>query len=301
MCAMIHFLPPPTSRRRLIVPMFRQQRYHPLRADPSVWSRAFFPARVHSQGGLSATLPFGRFNPRAIGLLQSNQTGDRDASAAACVLRAGLPRGASGRHQCRIPAPPPFRGENHGQEDASTPDARPARKRSLAEFRHRPEAAGQGQGLHGRPDGSAGAFLRNAQGLLERRHGRRLRLRRRRDPALHRSQGRERQAGVPGRGRVPHAARHAAGRHALQHRRAAQAVRHLGKARLGPDRLPRPVGRHHVPGRDQRERAEGLRRDQRARLRPRRRRARGAHRRCPASARRAASSPATTRPRRTAR
>ena len=42
---------------------------------------------------------------------------------------------------------------------------------------------------------------------------------------------------------------HAAGRHALHHRHAAQDVRHLGEARLRPDRLPRPVRRHHVPGR----------------------------------------------------
>ncbi|MCK7580020.1 MAG: sulfite reductase, dissimilatory-type subunit alpha [Chromatiales bacterium] len=48
--------------------------------------------------------------------------------------------------------------------------------------------------------------------------------------------------------------------------------------------------RHHVPGRDDRQGAGRLRRDQRARLRPRRRRPGGAHRRCPASARRAASS-----------
>ena len=40
----------------------------------------------------------------------------------------------------------------------------------------------------------------------------------------------------------------------------------------GPDRLPRPERRHHVPGLLDRERAEGLRRAQRNRLRPRRRR-----------------------------
>ena len=119
-------------------------------------------------------------------------------------------------------------------------------------------------------------------------------------PALHRGQGRGQQAAVPGRRRVPHAAGDAAGRHALQHRRPAQDGRHLGEARLRADRVPRPVRRHHVPGRDHRERAARVRRDQRAGLRPGRRRPGGAHRRCPASAPRAASSPATTRPARTA-
>ena len=85
------------------------------------------------------------------------------------------------------------------------------------------------------------------------------------------------QAAVPCRRRVPHAARDAAGRHALQHRRAAQDGRHLGEARLGPHRLPRPVRRHHVPGGHQRERAARVRRDQRARLRSRRRGPGGAH------------------------
>jgi hypothetical protein len=86
-----------------------------------------------------------------------------------------------------------------------------------------------------------------------------------------------RHAGVPRRRRVPHPARAAAAGHALQHRRAAQDVRHLGEARLGPDRLPRPERRHHVPGRQDRQGAGRLRRAQRTGLRPRRRRPRGAH------------------------
>ena len=135
----------------------------------------------------------------------------------------------------------------------------------------------EGQGLRRRPARPARALVQDAQGLLEGRHRRRVRLRRRRHPALHRGQGREQQAAVPRRRRVPHAARDAAGRHALQHRRAAQDGRHLGEARLRPHRVPRPVRRHHVPGRDQRERAAGVRRDQRARLRPGRRRPGGAH------------------------
>ena len=57
----------------------------------------------------------------------------------------------------------------------------------------------------------------------------------------------------------------------------APALRHLGKARLGPDRLPRPERRHHVPGLLDRERAEGVRRTQRDRLRPRRRGPGAAH------------------------
>ena len=169
------------------------------------------------------------------------------------------------------------RRKGHGQSDVSDTHARPAGRRSLAELRHRLEAPRQGQGLRRRPPGPARAFVQDAQGLLEGRHRRRVRLWRRRDSPLHRSEGREQQAAVPRGGRIPHAAGHAARRHALQHRRAAQDGRHLGEARLGPDRLPRPVRRHHVPGRDQRKRAAGVRRDQRARLRPGRRRPGGAH------------------------
>jgi dissimilatory sulfite reductase alpha subunit len=51
---------------------------------------------------------------------------------------------------------------------------------------------------------------RTKQGLLEGRHGRRLRLRRRHHPALHRAEGRQGRAGVPRRRRVPHPARAAA-------------------------------------------------------------------------------------------
>ena len=120
-------------------------------------------------------------------------------------------------------------------------------------------------------------LLQDPQGLLEGRHRRRVRVRRRRHSPLHRGQGRGQQAAVSRRRRIPHPARDAARRHALQHRRAAQDGRHLGEARLGPDRVPRPVRRHHVPGRDQRERAAGVRRDQRAGFRPRRRRPRRAH------------------------
>ena len=170
------------------------------------------------------------------------------------------------------------RGEKaHGKADASDPHARPARERPVAELRHRPQASGQGQGLRRRPAGPARAVLQDPQGLLEGRHGRRVRLWRRRHPPVHRGQGRRQQAAVPGRRRVPHAARDAARRHALQHRRAAQDGRHLGKARLRPHRVPRPVGRHHVPGRDQRERAAGVRRDQRTGVRPGRRRPGRAH------------------------
>ena len=147
----------------------------------------------------------------------------------------------------------------------------------MAELRHGTEASRGGQGLRRRPAGPARAFLQDPQGLLEGRHRRRVRIRRRRHSPLHRGQGREQQAAVPGRGRVPHAARDAAGRHALQHRRAAQDGGHLGEAWLRPHRVPRPVRRHHVPGRDQRERAAGVRRDQRTRLRLGRRRPGRAH------------------------
>ena len=67
------------------------------------------------------------------------------------------------------------------------------------------------------------------------------------------------------------------GGNALQHRRPAQDGRHLGGARVRPHRLSRPVRRHHVPGRDQRQRAARVRRDQRAGIRPGRRRPGGAH------------------------
>jgi len=147
----------------------------------------------------------------------------------------------------------------------------------VAEFRDGLEAARTGQGHRGRPARPARALVHDAQGVLEGRHGRRVRLRRRRDSALHRGQGREQQAAVPGGRRVPHAARDAAGGDALQHRHPAQALRRLGEARLGTDRAARAVGRHHVPGGDHRERAAGVRRDQRARLRHGRRRPGGAH------------------------
>ena len=169
------------------------------------------------------------------------------------------------------------RAPHHGQEAAPHADARRARKRAVAQLRHRAQAPGQRQGLHGRPDGSAGNVLPHEEGLLEGRHGRRVRLWRRRDPALHRAEGRQGRAGVPRRRRVPHPARAAAGRHALRHQGAAQDGRHLGGARLGPDRLPRPVGRHHVPGRQDEQGAGRLRRLERARLRPGWRRPGGAH------------------------
>ncbi len=173
--------------------------------------------------------------------------------------------------------PDQARRTGHGEGHAQDADARCVGNGAVAEFRHRPQAAREGQGLRRRPARPARALVRDAQGLLEGRHRRRVRLRRRRDPALHRGEGRVRQADVPRRRRVPHAARHAARRHALQHRRAPQAGRRLGEARLGPHRVPRPVRRHHVPGRHQRERAAGVRRDQRARLRLGRRRPGGAH------------------------
>jgi sulfite reductase alpha subunit len=63
--------------------------------------------------------------------------------------------------------------------------------------------------------GHAGNQLPHQEGLLEGRHRRRVRLRRRRDPALHRAEGREGRAGFPRRRRVPHPARAAAAGHAL--------------------------------------------------------------------------------------
>ncbi len=194
----------------------------------------------------------------------------------AWVMARAAPRRHHSRHAGRAIARCVRRtpgDDAHGQETARHTDAGRAGKRPVAELRHRPEAPGERQGLHGRSDGSAGDVLPHEEGLLEGRHGRRVRLRRRRDPALHRAEGRQRHAGVPRRRRVPHAARAAAGGHALRHRCAAQDVRHLGGARLGPDRLPRPERRHHVPGRQDRQGAGRLRRAQRTRLRPRRRRA----------------------------
>jgi hypothetical protein len=120
--------------------------------------------------------------------------------------------------------------------------------RPLAQFRHRPQAPGQGQGLRGRPAGPPRTLLPDPQGLLEGRHGGRDRLRRRRHPALHRAQGRNgsRCSRTPPNSTPCASCRPPA---CTTHRRAAQDLRHLGKARLRPDRLPRPVRRHHVPGR----------------------------------------------------
>ena len=44
---------------------------------------------------------------------------------------------------------------------------------AVAELRHRSQATRQGQGLRRRPAGPARDVVPNAQGLLERRHGRR--------------------------------------------------------------------------------------------------------------------------------
>ena len=158
------------------------------------------------------------------------------------------------------------------QGPARDPDARRTRRRQVAELRHRPEAAArrghpEQPGDDERPSGPARALLRGAPRLLEGRHDFGPRLRRRHHPAVLGS-GRQ----VSGLERIPHPARHAAGGLPLHHRPAAQDGRHLGRARLGPDRLPRPVGRHHVPGLLVGSRAAGVRRAQRARLRPRRRR-----------------------------
>ena len=141
----------------------------------------------------------------------------------------------------------------------------------MAELCRRAETPGRGRGQTIRADdeGSArpvGALLRDAQRLLEGRHGWRARLRRRGDPAFlgnRRCVSRLR--------RVPHVAHHSAGRHALQHRPAAPALRYLGEIRLRTDRAARPVRRHHVPGHPHRERAGLFRGIQRARFRSRRR------------------------------
>ena len=62
--------------------------------------------------------------------------------------------------------------KRHGQEDPRHADAGPARERPLAELRDRPEAAGPGQRLHGRPGGPAGDLVPHQEGLLEGRHRR---------------------------------------------------------------------------------------------------------------------------------
>ena len=182
--------------------------------------------------------------------------------------RGSLP-GAIDKHDTR--------GGRNGKENAPDAHARRAGERPVAELRDRPQAPGQGQRHDGRPHGPARGVLPDQEGLLEGRHRERLRLRRRHHPALHRAQGRGGQAPVPRRGRVPHAARHAAPGHALQHGHPAQVLRHLGAPRLRPHRLPRPERRHHVPGRALGQGAGRLRRDQPARLRPGRRRPGRAH------------------------
>ena len=149
--------------------------------------------------------------------------------------------------------------------------------RAVAELRHRAQASARRrrQAIRAddeRPARAARAFLRGAPRLLEGRHGLGVRLRRRRHPALLRS--RRAISGLEG---IPHAARPAAGGLPLHDRPPAQALRHLGKARLRPHRLPRPERRHHVPGLHDRKRAEGVRRPQRDRLRSRRRRPGAAH------------------------
>ena len=102
--------------------------------------------------------------------------------------------------------------------------------------------------------GTARALLRGAAGLLEGRHGFGFRLWRRYHPALF--GGRRQVSRVEG---ISHAARSAAGGFPLRHRYAPQALRHLGEAWFGPDRLPRPERRHHVPGLLDREHPEGVR------------------------------------------
>ena len=172
------------------------------------------------------------------------------------------------RHSTYVPA-----GEEIDQAVSSDAHARPARKRSVAELRHRAEAPGAREQHDGRPARPARAFLQDAPGLLERRHGLGVRLWRRHHPALLRS--REHVPGVQG---VPHAARAAAGRQPLHHQAAAPALGLLEQVGLRADRVPRPDRQHHVHRHDHREHAAFLRRDQRVRLRPGRRGPLRAHR-----------------------
>ena len=164
------------------------------------------------------------------------------------------------------------------KENARHADARPARERPLAQLRDRPQAPGQGQGLHGRPDGSAGDVL----------------------PHQARATGRAARSASFGYGGgvIPRFTElkddkgkpvfpDAAEFHTLRVQPPAgmhyntDVLRKMSDIwetpRLGPDRLPRPVRRHHVPGRQDRQGAARLRRAQRARLRPGRRRPGGAH------------------------
>ena len=125
----------------------------------------------------------------------------------------------------------------------------------------------------GRPARPARAFLQDAPGLLERRHGVGVRLRRRHHPAFLRSCEH-----VPGVQGVPHAARAAAGGQPLHHQDAAPAFELLEQVGFRADRVPWPDRQHHVHRHDHREHPAFLRRDQRVRFRSGRRGSLRAHR-----------------------
>ena len=94
------------------------------------------------------------------------------------------------------------RGGRNGKENTFDAHARRTRDRTVAELRDGPEAPGERQRHDGRPHGAARGFVPDEEGLLEGRHGQRLRLRRRHHPALHRTEGRRGQTAVSGRRRV---------------------------------------------------------------------------------------------------